>query len=148
MQCTTNPPLLYTVSMQEKTFGEQVIDFYTDLSMPSGLSEDVSVMNPYAGGAVMKAVSVFYKKYFDDTDERVYIIGINPGRLGAGVTGIAFTDTKALEYCGIKNEVTETKELSAEFVYRVIEHYGGPEKFYKQFFIASICPVGFTKNGE
>ena len=63
------------------------------------------------------------------------------------MTGIAFTDTEALKRCDISWSGDETKELSAEFIYRVIEKYGGPEKFYKKFFITSICPVGFTKNG-
>ena len=39
-------------------------------------------------------------------------------------------------------------ELSAEFIYDVINAYGGPEAFYKHFFIGSVCPLGFVKGGK
>jgi hypothetical protein len=40
----------------------------------------------------MKICSSFYQKYYADNKKRSLIIGINPGRFGAGVTGIPFTD--------------------------------------------------------
>ena len=125
----------------------RVIDFYNTLALPSELSDGIEVMNPYAREEVMEALSAFYTNYFNDERKRVYIVGINPGRLGAGVTGIAFTDTEGLRVCGIENNVAETRELSAEFVYRVIAAYGGAEKFYRDFFVTSFCPVGFMKDG-
>jgi hypothetical protein len=30
----------------------------------------------------------------------------------------------------------------------VINAYGGPAVFYKRFFIGSVCPLGFVKNGK
>ena len=39
-------------------------------------------------------------------------------------------------------------ELSAEFIYDVINAFGGPEPFYKHFFIGSVCPLGFVKGGK
>ena len=74
------------------------------------------------------------------------MLGINPGRLGGGLTGISFTDPVALRtFCGIENEFGLKRELSSEFIYHVIEAYGGPEKFYHDFFISAICPLGFMK---
>jgi hypothetical protein len=73
-------------------------------------------------------------------------MGINPGRHGAGVTGIPFTDTVRLkENCGLNTEgVPHTKELSSVFVYKLIEAYGGTKAFYGDFYINSVCPLGFT----
>ena len=133
--------------MKEGIFGEKVIDFYSTIQVPKKIPKEILPLNPYRNNAVKNVITAFYTKYFNDSNNRVYIIGINPGRLGAGATGIAFTDTDALEICGIRHKVESTKELSAGFIYKVIEKYGGPEKFYKNFFITSICPVGFIKNG-
>ncbi|HAH25374.1 MAG TPA: DUF4918 domain-containing protein, partial [Prolixibacteraceae bacterium] len=69
----------------------------------------------------------------------------NPGRFGAGVTGIPFTDTKRLKNeCGLSYSGKETHEPSSVFVYEVIEAYGGVNQFYKDFYINSISPLGFT----
>ena len=78
----------------------------------------------------------FYKKYYDDHQQRHIILGINPGRFGAGVTGVPFTDTKRLfDECGLQFTGKATHEPSATFVYEVINAYGGTEKFYKNFFV-------------
>jgi len=34
------------------------------------------------------------------------------------------------------------------FIESLIEQWGGPEKFYRTFFITAASPVGFTKNGK
>ena len=39
-------------------------------------------------------------------------------------------------------------ELSAEFIYEVKERFGGPRKFYAEFFIPAISPPGFVKEGN
>jgi hypothetical protein len=74
-------------------------------------------------------------------------MGINPGRHGAGVTGIPFTDTVRMrDNCDLTTEgVKETKELSSVFVYKIVEAYGGAAAFYRDFYINSVCPLGFTK---
>ncbi|MGH2566391.1 MAG: uracil-DNA glycosylase family protein, partial [Ginsengibacter sp.] len=38
-------------------------------------------------------------------------------------------------------------ELSAEFIYEVIEQYGGTKIFYQDYFITSISPLGYIKDG-
>ncbi len=90
----------------------------------------------------------FSGKYYSDDAERTLALGINPGRYGAGITGINFTAPKQLEeYCTIKSPFSGT-ELSAEFIYTMIEAYGGTKKFYRNFFIGSVCPLGFVQNGK
>lgn len=77
------------------------------------------------------------------------IIGINPGRFGAGLTGIPFTDPIKLEtICDIKNDLPKKAELSADFIYTMINQYGGPALFYKDFYFTSVSPLGFTKAGK
>src|SRR5690606_22099429 len=84
--------------------------------------------------------------YYNDNKARRLILGINPGRLGAGVTGIPFTDTKRLEsHLNTMVEEVSTHEPSSVFVYDVIEAYGGVRKFYSDFYINSVCPLGFVK---
>ena len=91
----------------------------------------------------------FYKKFFDDVDERTVILGINPGRHGGGITGIPFTDPVKLDQCcNIPNSLNKKPELSADFIYTMIQAYGGPEKFYRKFYFSAISPLGFTKEGK
>src|SRR5699024_1529755 len=90
-----------------------------------------------------------YCKFFNDQQKRKLIVGINPGRFGAGITGVPFTDTKRLaKYCNIHIENFKTHEPSSVFVYEVIQAFGGVEKFYNNFFINSVCPLGFIQKNQ
>ncbi len=77
------------------------------------------------------------------------IVGINPGRYGAGITGIPFTDPIKLESAfGIANTLPKKPELSAEFIHKMIAAFGGYEKFFSAFFINSVSPLGFVYAGK
>ena len=111
--------------------------------MPRG----VRVMNPYAEPRVRGYVRAFLNRYFDDNQQRILVFGINPGRFGAGVTGVTFTDPVALaDVCGIANHLGRRRELSSVFVYAFIERWGGARRFYRQFFLTAVSPLGFTRN--
>ena len=130
-------------------FGERVINFYSNLGIEFDLPEGIEALNPYGEKSVMDICQQFYNKYFNDDDGRVFIVGINPGRFGAGITGIPFTDPVVLESeCGIKNEMPKRKEISSEFIYKLINRMDGPEHFYKHFYIGSVSPLGFVKNNK
>ncbi|MCX6306928.1 MAG: DUF4918 family protein [Bacteroidetes bacterium] len=136
-----------------KTFADRIIKFNRELDFNGRLPEGIRVMNPFNGnGDIMAVSSAFYHKYYNDNKTRHLILGINPGRFGAGVTGIPFTDTKRLKNeCGLNYSGKETHEPSSVFVYEVIAAYGGPAKFYDNFYINSVCPLGFTisdRNGN
>lgn len=106
-------------------------------------------MNPYADAHVRGCVRAFLDRYFSDNVKRVLVFGINPGRFGAGITGVTFTDPVALaEKCGIENDLPRRQELSSIFIYRLIERYGGPREFYRRFFLTAVSPLGFTRNGN
>ena len=129
-------------------FGARALNFYTTLSTIDGLPSNVQVMNPYTKPEIRRYVELFLRKFFSDNRERVYVFGINPGRFGAGVTGVTFTDPVALEqFCGVPNELEKRREVSSELVYAFIERWGGVEKFYRDFFLTAVSPLGFTRNG-
>ena len=93
----------------------------------------------------MGIVEAFYHKYYNDYKARYIVLGINPGRFGAGLTGIPFTDPKRLNSeCQIDYTGKITHEPSSVFIYDVINAYGGVEAFYGDFYINSLCPLGFT----
>jgi hypothetical protein len=110
------------------------------------LPKNIRIMNPFKENKEALNISTqFYKKFYSDNHKRHLILGINPGRFGAGVTGVPFTDTKRLlNECGLEFSGKATHEPSATFVYEMINAYGGVEKFYHRFYIHSICPLGFT----
>lgn len=129
-------------------FGQRVYDFYSTLNSPGKLPEGVEVMNPYTSSSVKSNVKNFLDSFFSDNNERTFVFGINPGRFGAGITGVTFTDPVALnKYCLIPNNLPQKRELSSDFIYQFVEHYGGVKKFYQQFFLTAISPLGFVKNG-
>lgn len=132
------------------TFAENVINFCSELDFPGELPEGISVMNPFRENPqVLTVISAFYRKYYSDNRQRRLILGINPGRFGAGVTGIPFTDTVRLnEKCGLALPGLKTHETSSVFIYEMIERYGGPLKFYGDYYISSVSPLGFTKKGS
>lgn len=95
-----------------------------------------------------RVFSAFLEKYYNDQQPRTLILGINPGRFGAGVTNVAFTDpVRLVQDCGIENDFEKKEELSAQFIYKVVHAFGGVTAFYEQFFVNSVVPFGFVKNG-
>jgi hypothetical protein len=132
------------------TFSEKVISFFTGLEYCGSLPPGISVMNPFRDNpGIIPLVSKFYNKFYNDERSRHLILGINPGRFGAGQTGIPFTDTRRLnEKCGLTISGIETFETSSVFIYEMIDTFGGTGKFYSKFFISSVSPLGFTSTGK
>jgi hypothetical protein len=128
------------------TIADKIIEFNSTVEFTGVLPDGIRIMNPYReSDYIMQVSSLFYRKYYDDNKPRRLILGINPGRFGAGFTGIPFTDTKRLTAeCGIDYSGRQTHEISSVFVYEVIKAYGGPEKFYGDFYIGAVSPLGFT----
>lgn len=131
------------------TFAEKVIAFNQNLTLQEKLPASIGVMNPFRENPeVLDISAAFYRQYYSDQHTRKLILGINPGRLGAGATGVPFTDPKRLHsHCGI-NCSMNLHEPSSVFVYEVIDTYGGVEAFYKHYYISSVCPLGFVKMDE
>jgi len=132
------------------TFAERVIDFYENLDFAGSLPAGVQIMVPYRDNPVVKEIiREFYTRFYTDHNPRQLILGINPGRFGAGTTGIMFTDTKRLqEKCGISCPDFHTHEPSSAFIYDMIDVFGGVHEFYSKYLISAICPLGFTVTGK
>ena len=132
-----------------QTWAHQLYRYYCSLQPQQNLPHSIQWLYPQQEPEVRKVVKSFLQKYFNDTGKRSLLLGINPGRLGAGITGVNFTAARQLtEECGIPHPFGKGSELSAEFIYAMITAYGGPVKFYSRFFIGSVCPLGFVKNGK
>lgn len=132
-----------------KMFGDSVFEFLKDLKPEFSLSNGISCLLPFENPEVIEVNKIFYKTFYNDKIPRQMILGINPGRFGSGITGISFTDPIKLETeLRIKNSFVKRAELSSDFIYQVIRQYGGPEIFFKRFYISAVCPIGFLKDSK
>ena len=119
-----------------------------DVALPQG----VGVLDPFNGAnadEVRRIVTLFHRKYFSDDRERVLMLGINPGRFGAGLTGIAFTDPEDCKsVLGIDHTIPDQRpEASSRFFANVVKAAGGAEAFYARVYVSSVFPLGFTTVG-
>ena len=130
-------------------FSDHIIEFYSGLNKSLPLPGGVELLYPFGDDEVERVVHEFYRKYYSDNLPRYFLFGINPGRSGAGITGIPFTDPFFLEdSCAINNPFPKKNELSSVFIYEMINALGGPESFYSKYYISSVCPLGFLKEGK
>jgi len=113
------------------------------------LPKGIGVLDPFNGpnaDEVRRIVTLFHRKYYSDDRPRTLMLGINPGRLGAGSTGLSFTDTKRCESdLGIPVNGLRTHEPSSDFFYRMIRAAGGAEAFYRKVYVHAVCPLGFVQ---
>lgn len=131
------------------TFAGKILNYHFSLKPDIDLPDQVEWLYPYESEIVQDAMRRFFNKYFSDHNKRTVLLGINPGRFGAGVTGLPFTDPIRMEtICGLQNSFPKKQELSSVFVYDFIDAMGGVDFFYKHFYITSICPLGFVRNGN
>jgi len=130
-------------------FSDKVIQFYHQLKFTGKLPAGIELLNPYQSKVAMMLCEQFFHQYYDDSRTRQLILGINPGRLGGGLTGISFTDPIQLQQaCGILNSLPQKAELSSTFMYNMIASCGGVQLFYQHFFVSSVCPLGFVMDGK
>ena len=130
-------------------FGSRVADFLTRLTIDVPLPEGIEVLQPYSDPEVCRVVHAMCTKYYSGHKPRVGVWGINPGRFGAGVTGLSFTDPFAVQnLLGIESSIAGRREISAEFIQQVIEAYGGPNSFYADFYLSALSPLGFVADGK
>lgn len=131
------------------TFSDKAIKYFLNLKTPINLPGGIQIINPYHKLEVVELLQRFYTKYFNDIKNRTFVLGINPGRFGGGLTGISFTDPVALrEECAIENNLGNKKELSSEFVFKVIKEYGGTARFFSKFYLSALYPLAILKNGK
>ena len=131
------------------SFSKKAIDYFCNLKAPTIKHTGVELINPYSSQQVQAIVKKFFIKYYNDENERLFVLGINPGRFGGGLTGISFTDPVAIrEICRIENNLGTRKELSSKFIYTVVEKFGRPDEFFSKIFLTAIYPFAIIKNGK
>jgi hypothetical protein len=131
------------------SFSSKTINYFCNLKTPRLKSSGIGVINPYERDDVKEIVKKFYTKFYNDQNERLFIIGINPGRFGGGLTGITFTDPVALrQHCGIENKFGDRKELSSKFVYSVVEKFDGAKNFFSKVFLTALYPFAIIMDGK
>ena len=131
------------------SFADRHRRFLATFPLPAELPGGVAAHNPFREPAVNELLRRFSAQYYADAPPRVAVLGINPGRLGTGRTGVAFTDPAALaECCGISHDlVRQRPELSSQFVYQVVTAMGGPAAFYEHFYLSSVYPLVLLRQG-
>ena len=132
------------------TLADRIIAYNRSLEFTGLLPPGIRIMNPFRNNPHAIRISQnFYTKYYNDNKPRFLILGINPGRFGAGATGIPFTDTIRLnEKCGIPVDSFRTYEASSAFIYEMIDAFGSVKAFYEKFFVSAVCPLGFTRTND
>ena len=135
---------------QEKAFSEKVIDFDKELGKVTlEIPKSYKIINPYRGRnkkQVFQLVKLFYGKYFNDNNKRRLILGSSPARRGSAITGVPFEDAQNLQKeTGISIENFHVSNASSTFLNRVIDKYGGRTKFYSDFYLNFVCPLGISK---
>lgn len=129
------------------TFGSRIYRYYTTLTVPR-LPAGVHAMNPYRDPVARRYAKAYLNTFYGDGQPRLLAFGINPGRFGAGITGVSFTDPVALaDLCGIANDLPRRRELSSIFIYDAIAQLGGVRAFTARCFLTAAAPLGFTRNG-
>lgn len=129
-------------------FSQKILSYHFGLQPEVNLPQEIQWLMPYEDEETRRCMALFYNHYYSDAQNRTFILGINPGRFGAGITGVPFTDPIRLESLGIQNSFPKRQELSSVFIYDMIHDCGGPEQFYSLFYFASLSPLGFIKHGK
>ncbi|RQP08478.1 MAG: SMUG2 DNA glycosylase family protein [Chryseobacterium sp.] len=131
-----------------QSLADRIVEYHRNIEAPADdLPEGFKVLNPFRDNPeTLQSMQQFYRKFYNDNLPRRMIIGINPSRHGSGVTGVPFTDTKRLNaVCGIPFTSVRTHEVSSVYMYDMIEAYGGPEKFFGDFYINSPFPLALVR---
>lgn len=134
---------------KQKTFSDNVLEFNEWLAnIPLELFDNYTISNPFSGQnkeQIKEITNTFYKKYYNDHHKRYLILGSSPARKGTATTGIPFEDASHLyKETGIMIDNFYINKSSSNFLYDVIEQYGGCEKFYNDFFMSFVCPLGIV----
>lgn len=134
--------------MASDSFGTDIERFLMSMRYDGVLPNGIEILDPYKDPEVKRVIHEMVSRYYTGDHLRIGVWGINPGRFGAGVTGLSFTDPWAVKnVLGIETTLDGRRELSAEFISMVIEAYGGPQVFYRDVYMCALSPLGFIKAG-
>ena len=98
-------------------------------------------------------IEKFYDYFYKDKYPKIVLCGINPGRYGAGKTGIPFIDFETLKniFRTIfgESDIIPESERSAQFIKNVIERFeGGYINFFQKVYLTNYSFIGFIKENR
>jgi len=88
----------------------------------------------------------FWRRFYPEELPRRVICGLNPGRFGAGLTGVPFTDFQTLSRWMPSVEGQDT-EPSAQFFAKIVDAIG-VDSFFQRFYVTNVSAVGYVKDGR
>ncbi len=74
-----------------ETMDKRILAYLNQLEPPIDIElpgKNIQWLYPFKNPETCRCMEAFYSKYYSDTQERILILGINPGRFGSGITGI------------------------------------------------------------
>jgi single-strand selective monofunctional uracil DNA glycosylase len=104
-----------------------------------------------------------YLRRYADTTRRVIFLGMNPGPFGMAQTGVPFGEVgRVRDWLGIEEPVsrperenpkrpvegfgcTRSEVSGARLWGAIAEHFGTPERFFREHFVANYCPLVFME---
>lgn len=125
------------------------LSFYENLSDPKNQTlqnlkkRNIHILKGFI--EQIDTVRAFYKQYYPESEQersKLVLCGINPGRKGAGKTGVPFLDFKSLSQL-LPNINYRDEEQSAQFIYKLISHIGA-KKFFDNIYLTNISWLGFV----
>ena len=130
----------------KKTNSEKILNYCDNLSkIKIEAFDSYKIINPY-NDINKEQIRLITTKFYNDNNKRRLILGSNPARRASAVTGIPFEDAIHLQKnTGIFIDNFYVNKSSSNFLYDVIDKYGGCEKFYSDFYMNFVFPLGIAK---
>ena len=127
-----------------KSIAEDYFDFFNFFEEKYSntlKSKNIRILSEFLDNE--KNIIEFHKKYVEPNSPKIVICGINPGRKGAGKTGIPFIDFASLTRM-LPDIKENDSEQTAKFFFSVIQKIG-IENFYKNFHVTNLSWFGFSR---
>ena len=125
------------------------VDFYNRLLDEADVLEtldrsQIKILDGFTNQ--VELVRHYFQKMYANDRKRIVFCGINPGKNGAGKTGIPFIDFKGASQLlpGINEN---NSERSAQFILSIIEEIG-IENYHDLVYMTNLSWYGFTKDGR
>ena len=136
--------------IDDKCIADKIIEFDHFLSSINiFVPEGFKIINPFCGEGkdkINQIIEIFYHRFYNDNKKRRMILGSSPARRGTAVTGIPYEDAAHLQNeTGIYVDDFYVNKSSSNFLYDVIRMYGGSLKFYSDFYMNFVCPLGIVR---
>ena len=136
--------------IKKESVAQKILEFDQSLSkMSLDVPKGYKIINPFNGDSkneVKKITTLFYHKFYNDNKKRRLILGSSPARRGTAVTGIPFEDAAHIQKeTGIVIDNFYVNKSSSNFLYEVMSEYGGCSKFYNDFYMSFVCPLGIVR---